>query len=768
MKFMLINLFSYYSWYLLFIILGKVICFRINEQIFFYCWIFNELSKIIKCIANSIRPIMHWLGRIFDWLLLDSSGLSEFFKNFNENVLGYYIGLLGLYFAILIVVVQTYSKKRYLGYDVSNWVLLDHKFKNKSLILIIWICSSIVITLSIVFNFFKCTWINLLIFIVYFWIMVFEMGKYIKVLTSNSHIKNIENEFLNKISEESSFVIAKSLYPENTNELIETINFFVEQSKNEKFIEENEQFIEIFKYFEDEIFKNDEYVKILLGKMDITVDSLRRRYFNLPIIHSKMSEYLKYNINDQNFIHIKVLILKMIESQIHLTTIASNSYSLIFKYYLSIINLSKNVSEEKKLAFLNSVNTLLREINDSDNKAIIKVKYYIDYISTIIDLNLTENFKELTFQFNNLENEYLPYVLAITYLILYINECKELIEYINDNLEDCICYLDKKTFIEYVDSTSFIFQKIYYQRNCMTEDENINSKVEIVKKYFVLKKYELDSDIDELDKILFSGHLDNDTTIDILINELNDFCDFVGDTKINREQVKKYKDDIVEYIVKRMNDTENNELVVTKNDKINLVNDFNGQILKQYKNFFNNNQKCNNYVFIQNKFNSVEKKSWIQSVNFINQQFREELQKVIYETQDLEILNVSDISKIKDKNNYFVLCSSKDYRAHSELRKFSLFNNFSYWDDKEILIINKLNFFINDIEINEEKIENFPDFNGTASIEGYNIEISKDEYRKYINKLHSNVNLKIDLRYSDINGFKIKLKEDESNKKGEQ
>lgn len=95
---------------------------------------------------------------------------------------------------------------------------------------------------------------------------------------------------------------------------------------------------------------------------------------------------------------------------------------------------------------------------------------------------------------------------------------------------------------------------------------------------------------------------------------------------------------------------------------------------------------------------------------------KKKLLDIIYSSKNLKTINLSDINQLKDKSKYFVLRSNNTYRNHNELHRFALFSNFSYCNDKDILIINKLNFFINDMEINEKKIENFINFNGIISI----------------------------------------------------
>lgn len=469
-----------------------------------------------------------------------------------------------------------------------------------------------------------------------------------------------------------------------------------------------------------------------------------------------MSEYLWHDVNDQNFKYNEPFLIKLIEYQIHLTTIFKNSYSLVFKYYLPMIDLCENISNINKRHFFKNIDIILGEINNSSNEAIIKVKYYIDYITTIINLNLVENFRELTFKFNELDNDYMPYVLAITYLILYIEDDNTLMEYVKDYFSDCNCYLEKDLFIDYVDNTSYIFKKIYLKGH-ITEEQNINRKIEIVKKYFVFKNYEINKEIDEIDVRLFSGDLDNDGAIKVLIDYLNEFSNDYEIRKISKEQLLEYKNNILEYVKEKFNNIENKEFIVTSDRKKQMQEKLNDHILKIYNKFLNNNQKCRNFASINIEFLNVKKEGWeLGGTNNIYLMLREKIQKLISKT-NFSIVGMSDISHIKDKNDYFVICSRKNYDKYSELQGFSLFKNFSYWNNNEILLINKMNCYISDIDVVGKTIEEFPNFNGTATIDGYTIEMSIEEYRKYINKLWTNIDLKIELHYSDINVFKIDL-----------
>lgn len=118
-----INLFIYYFWCLLFMSLIRIVCIKAYEQIFLYCYTFNSLFKTFSYTINPINQEIIWLKNTIGSFILGTDESIKIIDSFNGNVLGYYIGLLGIYFAILIVVIQTYSKKRYLGYDVSKWVL---------------------------------------------------------------------------------------------------------------------------------------------------------------------------------------------------------------------------------------------------------------------------------------------------------------------------------------------------------------------------------------------------------------------------------------------------------------------------------------------------------------------------------------------------------------------------------------------------------------------------------------------------------------------
>lgn len=75
----------------------------------------------------------------------------KFLDDFNQGVIGYYIGLIGVYFAVLIVVIQMYKDKRYLGKEISKKILIGGK-NNISMVRLIWVISAFFIVITIFFK----------------------------------------------------------------------------------------------------------------------------------------------------------------------------------------------------------------------------------------------------------------------------------------------------------------------------------------------------------------------------------------------------------------------------------------------------------------------------------------------------------------------------------------------------------------------------------------------------------------------------------------
>lgn len=279
----------------------RIICIKAYEQIFLYYYTFNSLFKTFCYTINPINQEIIWLKNTIGSFILGTDESIKIIDSFNENVLGYYIGLLGIYFAILIVVIQTYSKKRYLGYDVSKWVLFNRKCGNKSLIELIWKMSASFITICIALLFFKTKWINLLLFIIYFWIMAWIIRKYISLLVNNDYKKEIEKNLLQDISSKKIklYDLTKKIKFSNKEELAEILDFFIEFASNNCEDAKNKDVLYVFNLLQRDIFYEKDYIELLIRKLNLVDDYgiVRQRYVDLPINHKELSVYFKHNLN---------------------------------------------------------------------------------------------------------------------------------------------------------------------------------------------------------------------------------------------------------------------------------------------------------------------------------------------------------------------------------------------------------------------------------------------------------------------------------------
>lgn len=540
---MFINSFYYYLWGLLFIFSGKVMCFQIHEQIFFCYWISNGIFKVLNCIIDCIKPILHWLGRILDWLLLDSSGLAEFFKNFNENVLGYYIGLLGLYFAILIVVVQTYSKKKYLGYDVSDWILFGHKFKDKSLIELIWKYSILFMIICITLLFIKINWLNFLLFIIYFLIMAYTVYRYISILVNNDYKDEIKQNLLERISKgkQKLYDLTKKIKFSNKAELEEILDFFIENASNNCEDAKNKDVLYVFNLMQRDIFYEKDYIELLIKKLNLVddYDIVRQRYVDLPINHKELSVYFKHNLNDENFETMQEILLKIIGNQIHLTGLYSEFYESIFRYYLLAVGNNKELSNGNKKRLIRATQNLLDDINKSDNKELLKIKYYVDFASTIMTLNYMENFKKLIKDLKERGCSLMNYVVIIIAIIAYVGKKEEYGEKLSTYLNPCINDIDINQLISYVTKIHLYIQDLYNGETygiTKNIDSSIENKIKNVEQYIFIKK---------VDKQDVSDLFKEEYNVVALTKKLNVIARFFSTNKtwideISEEEVATY------------------------------------------------------------------------------------------------------------------------------------------------------------------------------------------------------------------------------------
>lgn len=490
-----INLFIYYFWCLLFMSLIRIVCIKAYEQIFLYCYTFNSLFKTFSYTINPINREIIWLKNTIGSFILGTDESIKIIDSFNENVLGYYIGLLGIYFAILIVVIQTYSKKRYLGYDVSKWVLFDRKCGNKSLIELIWKMSTSFISICIVLLFFKTKWINLLLFIIYFWIMAWIIRKYISLLVNNDYKKEIEKNLLQDISSKKIklYDLTKKIKFSNKEELAEILDFFIEFASNNCEDAKNKDVLYVFNLLQRDIFYEKDYIELLIRKLNLVDDYgiVRQRYVDLPINHKELSVYFKHNLNDENFETMQEILLKIIGNQIHLTGLYSEFYESIFRYYLLAVENNKELSNGNKKRLIRATQNLLDDINKSDNKELLKIKYYVDFASTIMTLNYMENFKKLIKDLKECGCSLMNYVVIIIAIIAYIGKKEEYGEKLSTYLDLCINDIDINQLINYVTKIHLYIQDLYNGETygiTKKVDSSIENKIENVEQYIFIKK----------------------------------------------------------------------------------------------------------------------------------------------------------------------------------------------------------------------------------------------------------------------------------------
>ena len=275
-------------------------------------------AKIIK-----LEYIMFNLNIISEKLLAIFPMNTGFLDDFSNEVVGYYISLIGVYFAVLIVVIQMYKGRRYLGEGISRSILFGSKNANFSIIALTWILNIVFILVTFVFQVINFMPLVFLAFIAYFIYMAYWVLKYINTMISDDYKKTIENRLLNRITEENPYELSKDIKFNNNEELEEILDFFIDNATSDEFVKQNKNFIELFRYISKNMYFEKSYIVILFKKINKFDDSYiyRTNYISLKLNHGKLAAFIKNNLDEKNFDFYHEGILKILENQIHLTEI---------------------------------------------------------------------------------------------------------------------------------------------------------------------------------------------------------------------------------------------------------------------------------------------------------------------------------------------------------------------------------------------------------------------------------------------------------------
>lgn len=353
------------------------------------------------------------------------------------------------------------------------------------------------ITICIALLFFKTKWINLLLFIIYFWIMAWIIRKYISLLVNNDYKKEIEKNLLQNISSKKIklYDLTKKIKFSNKEELAEILDFFIEFASNNCEAAKNKDVLYVFNLLQRDIFYEKDYIELLIRKLNLVDDYgiVRQRYVDLPINHKELSVYFKHNLNDENFETMQEILLKIIGNQIHLTGLYSEFYESIFRYYLLEVGNNKELSNGNKKRLIRATQNLLDDINKSDNKELLKIKYYVDFASTIMTLNYMENFKKLIEDLKECGCSLMNYIVIIIAIIAYIGKKEEYGEKLSTYLDSCINDIDINQLINYVTKIHLYIQDLYNGNGetygiTKKVDSSIENKIENVEQYIFIKK----------------------------------------------------------------------------------------------------------------------------------------------------------------------------------------------------------------------------------------------------------------------------------------
>lgn len=495
-------------------------------------------AKIIK-----LEYIIFSLNIISEKLLAIFPMNTGFLNDFSNEVVGYYISLIGVYFAVLIVVIQMYKGRRYLGEEISRSILFGSKNAHFSIIALTWILNILLILFTFAFQTINLMPLIFLAFIAYFVYMAFWIAKYIDLMILDDYKVNIQNDLINKTSKEDFLTLAKSIKFNNRDELEEILDFFIEKATDDEFIENNEKFVKVFYHLSENIFVDKTNIMILLrkiNKVDYTYIS-RTRYVNLEINHNKLAVFIKYNFNDENFYDYYEAVLKIIENQIHLTRLGFDySPKLFYKYFDAFIN-NNNLSDDNKYTVITGLNFLRNEIAKSDDSEIRKIKYHIDYMRAIILLNLDDCIKEMSKVFCKENNGFMSYVIIITCIILYIEDKKDYAKKYNGFLTTAIKNISVEKLCSYLQEIKVYIIHFENGISIFTKkvDKESDNRLQLATQYIFIEKYLYTKEISNSDIRLFRK-LNNSN----LINDLNKVAKFFGIDGVIDEKLTEYEMEI--------------------------------------------------------------------------------------------------------------------------------------------------------------------------------------------------------------------------------
>lgn len=499
----------------------------------------DALFLCLNAIIIKLEHIIFNLNIISEKLLAIFPMNKGFLDDFSNEVIGYYIGLIGVYFTVLIVVIQMYKSRRYLGEEISKKVLFGSKNALVSIITLTWILNIVVILFTFAFQTINLMPLVFLAFIVYFVYMAYLIAKYINIMIFDNYRDSIQNDLINN-SKEDSLTLAKSIKFNNQDELEEILDFFIEKATTDEFVKDNKKIVDIFYHLSENIFADKANLMLLLRKInevDYTYIS-RTKYVNLEINHSKLAVFIKYNFNDENFDDYYKAILKIIGNQIHLTCLGFEySPKLFYKYFDAFIN-NNNLSDDNKYTAVRGLNFLRNEIAKSDDSNIRKIKYHIDYMRAIILLNVDDCINEMSKVFNEKNSGFMSYVIIITCIILYIEDKKDYVKKYNEffltaieniSVEKLDYYLQEiKEFIVHIENSMGTFTK--------KVDKESEKRLQLATQYVFIEKYIDTGKISGVD-VRMSKELNSSNSI----KDLNEVAKFLDMDEVADEELTKYE-----------------------------------------------------------------------------------------------------------------------------------------------------------------------------------------------------------------------------------
>ena len=674
----------------------------------FYCWMMmyiNSNDYIKKLITNVDYK------SIFDKII-------TFLKTGNKDLalemIGYEVTLITLYFVFLPLIIENKDKEIYLGHKVSKWILYERK-KNKFLMVwakitkkenelsdmcVSWINNILLILSCVILYIFKLYAAVILVFIFFTICLCIKVSDYLKLTSSDSYKKEIEEHFL-RLCNDDKDKICNMLKINTTSNILEnkqTLNFILHNYdvKNMK---------QVYKTFYDTQFNKCDIESINMLFSTISEEILRRKksgnLINLQIAPWDLNYFILHGMRENNFSNIYEILSIIIDYSIELSFYNNDNYNEILAITYGGISKNVIISEENKAKALKIIFNSVRynlSMDDNVNNEFIKYKYIFNLYRYFID---KKDKKGIEFMINNLKanieyNEKLYHNIIIT-LIIYLyylielekppyvkQDEKEYLKKVYQKVKSILVDIDIEfcfagnidNLFVYINNISDFWEKFRNENDSAVYLKTpVCNEALITAKRTLLILFRRDTannvgDINKEDLKAFSSTIENGILKKDVLKSIQKFSEFMG-IQIDNETIDDYIKSLLEYA--NTNKTiflnKNNDIDYFKNEfdligkklyeKIKLNKVFNCECLK-------NTQK----YYIETTSDKEKLEYFINSVDYwyntINNMIEEKILKIFSENKFTQINYTDDTEEViynklkKLKKPYFYIRPSTD------------------------------------------------------------------------------------------------------------